>query len=343
MQSQSSFWQEIKYSIRALFRRKKVETELDSELRFHLESQIENNIRAGMSREAARQSALREFGGVELAKEECRDERGTQFLEQLWQDVRFGTRMLRKNPGFTAVAVLTLALGIGANTAIFSVVNSVLLRPLPYPEPSRLVQLDLRMPDGDLSEGLTVSQFQFFRDNGNAFQGVAGFRGGADMSLKQNESIDWITSEQVTDDFFRVLGVNPGIGREFTREETVPGGAAVAILADGIWKKSFGGDPQIIGRQINLGDKSYTVVGVMPREFTFVEGPADIFIPLHLGTTMSDTGMNTEVIARMKKNVTLHEARANITVVHDQFHKQDTNRQGETNVEPIGYQDSLVR
>jgi predicted permease len=342
MPADNSFWHRFSYSIRALLRREKSEMELDSELRFHLEAQIENNIRAGMSPESARQSALREFGGVELAKEECRDERGTQFIEQLWQDVRFGARMLRKNPGFTAIAVLTLALGIGANTAIFSVVNSVLLRPLPYPEPNQLVQLDLRMPDGDLNEGLTVSQFQFFRDNGNAFQSVAGFRGGADMSLKQNESVDWVTSQQVTDDFFHVLGVNPEIGREFTREETLPGGAAVAILTDGTWKNSFGGDPQIIGRQINLGDKSYTVVGVLPRGFTFVEGPADIFTPLHLGTTMSDTGMNTEVLARMKKNVSLRKAQANSAVVYKQFHKQDTNRQGETNVEPIGYQDSLV-
>jgi hypothetical protein len=335
MPADNSLWNKFSFSIRALFRRKKTETELDSELRFHLETQIESNIRAGMSPEAARQSALREFGGVGLAKDECRDERGTQFFENLWQDVRYGLRMLRKNPGFTAVTVLTLALGIGANTAIFSVVNSVLLRPLPYPEPSRIVELQRRMPDGELNGALSIPQFLFFRDNNSAFQNVAGFQGGPDVSVAHGESVEWITSERVTDDFFRVLGVNPEIGREFIREETRPGSAMSAILTDGTWRKSFGADPAIIGHQINLGDNSYTVVGVLPRDFTFAEGPADVFIPLHLGT--DDKGTNTQVIGRMKKDINLRESRSNLAVVYDQFQKQDADKQGETGIEPIGY------
>ena len=340
MPADNSLWNKFSYSIRALFRREKTETELDSELRFHLETQIESKIRAGMSPEAARQSALREFGGVELAKEECRDERGTQFLENLWQDVRYGLRMLRKNPGFAAVAVLTLALGIGANTAIFSVVNSVLLRPLPYPEPSKIIELQRRMPDGELSGALSIPQFLFFRDNNSAFQNVAGFQGGPDVSVTHGESVDWITSMRVTDDFFRVLAVNPELGREFIRDETRPGGALSAILTDGTWRKSFAADPAIIGHQIILGDNNYTVVGILPREFTFAEGAVEVFLPLHLGT--DDKGTNTEAIARLKGNVSLHEARTNLAVVYGQFQKQDTDKQGETGMEPIGYQDSLV-
>jgi len=205
-----------------------------------------------------------------------------------------------------------------------------------------MVELKLRMGSGELNSAMAVPQFQFFRDHNTAFQSVAGFRGGGDISLQRDQSTDWITYSQVTDDFFNVIGVSPAIGREFVREETLPGGAASAILTDGLWRKSFGGDPGIIGRQINLGDGSYTVVGVMPPGFTFAEGPVDVFIPLRLGASLSDRGMNTVVIARIKKNENLREAQTNTNVVYEQFHKQDTARQGEQSVELVGYQNSLV-
>jgi putative ABC transport system permease protein len=334
--------QKIRLWLSALFHVKQSDRELDSELRFHVEKQTEARIRAGLSPQEARQAALREFGSVDLAKEECREERGTQFFEQFWQDMRFGLRMLRKNPGFTAVAVLTLALGIGANTAIFSVVNSVLLRPLPYPEPSQLIQLELKTQRGDLMDAVTVPQFQFFRDHSSVFQSVAGYRGGPDLSLKQGQSVDWITSMQVTDDFFRVLGASPAMGREFVRDETRPGGPVTAILTDEIWRKTFGADPEIVGRQINLDDKSYTVVGVMPRGFSLVEGPADVFIPLHLGNTMGDQGTNTQVLARLKSNQSIRAAQADMAVVYDQFHRQDSAQGGDAGFQLVGYQDSLV-
>src|SRR5580693_3182012 len=174
MSADNSLWNKFSFSIRALFRREKTETELDSELRFHLETQIESKIRTGMSPEAARQSALREFGGVELAKDECRDERGTQFLENLWKDVRFGARMLRKNPGFTAVAVLTLALGIGANTAIFSVVQGVMLAPLPYSEADRLVVV-WESNNHASRMATSYSDFQDWQRNAQTFQQMSAF------------------------------------------------------------------------------------------------------------------------------------------------------------------------
>jgi len=337
-----SLKQKIRLWLGALFHVKQFDRQLDSELRFHVEKQTEAGIRAGMSGPDARRAALREFGNVDLTKEECRDERGTRFLEQFWQDARFGLRMLRKNPGFAAVVVLTLALGIGANTAIFSVVNSVLLRPLPYPQPYQLVELELKLQRGDLIDSMTVPQFQFFRDHSSVFQSVAGFRGGFDISLKQGQTIDWVTSAQVTDNFFRVLGASPAMGREFVRDETRPGGPATTILTDEIWRKTFGADPEIIGRQINLDDKSYTVVGVMPRGFKLVDGPADVFIPLHLGNSMSDQGTNTDVLARLKNNESIHEAQADMAVVYDQFHRQDVTQGNDAGVQLVGYQDSLV-
>ncbi|MGH9573332.1 MAG: ABC transporter permease, partial [Candidatus Acidiferrales bacterium] len=239
------------------------------------------------------------------------------------------------------VAAITLALGIGANTTMFSVVNSVLLRPLPYPQPNRLVHFELRM-DGGTNDALSVPQFQFFRDHSNAFEDVAADRGGADVELKQGNTVQWMSSYQVTDDFFRTLGVHPAMGREFVREETLPTGSPVAILTEAIWRAVFHADSNILGRQIEIDDHGYTIVGVLPRGFRFVDGSPDIFTALHLGNTLSDRGMNTEVLGRLRENENLRAAQADMHVVYDQFHRQDSVRQGDRGVQLIGYQDFLV-
>ena len=263
-------------------------------------------------------------------------------MGNLIQDLRYGLRMLAKNPGFTALAVLTLALGIGANTAIFSVVNAVLLRPLPYPQPEGIVRLLLQWKGGGTNDALTVPEFEFYRDHNNVFQAVAGFRGSSDLNLKQGNSYEWLSALQVTDGFFRALGISPALGRGFSRDETRPGSANVVVLSDGLWRKAFNADPHIVGKQVQLNGESHTVAGVMPHGFTFVEQPVDVFTSLKLGNTLMDTGMNTTVLARLKPGITLARAQAGMTVVFEQFRKAGLAQGGQQGVRLEGYQDWLL-
>ena len=327
---------------RNLVHRNRQDADLDAELLSAIHHLADQKIKEGMNAQDALRAAKIELGGLEQLKETVRVSRTGAWFDTLLRDIRFALRMLRKNPGFTATAVLTLALGIGANTAMFSVVNSVLLRPLPYPEPSRLVLFELQMQRGAVNDALTVPQFQFLRDHNGSFEEVAGSRGGSDTRIRTGQGFQWVSSTSVTDGYFRALGQGPVMGREFVREETQPAGPPSVILTDGIWRSAFGADPQIIGRQIELDDKPYTVVGVLPRGFRVVDGAPDIFMPLRLGTTLSDRGMNTEVLGRLKRDVNFHTAQADINIVYNQFHRQDSSPQGDRGVQLVGYQDWLV-
>ena len=263
-------------------------------------------------------------------------------MRTLTHDLKYGLRMLGKSPGFTAVTVLTLALGIGANTAIFSVLNGVLLRPLPYPRPNEIVQMNLQWRDGVLNDTLTAPEFEFYRDHSSAFAAMAGIRGGGEVSIKRGNTTEWIRSLRVTDGFFPVLGVRPAIGRGILRDETRPGGAQVAILSDSLWRSAFGADPAVIGRQLEMDDMVYTVGGVMAPGFTFVGQPADVFIPLQLGRNIEDTGMNTHVIARLGPGTSLAQAQANIDVVFEQFRRQGSAQSGQQGIQLESYQKWLA-
>jgi putative ABC transport system permease protein len=263
-------------------------------------------------------------------------------MSNLLNDVRYGIRTLAKNPGFAAVAVLTMALGIGANTAIFSVLNGVLLRPLPYPRPNGIVYVSLAWKGGGLMPALTAPEFEFYRDHSSAFEALAGFRGGGEVSIERGNTTEWIRALRATDGFFQVLGVRPAIGRDILRNETRPGGAQVAILSDSLWREAFGADPAVIGRQLEMDDAAYTVVGVMAPGFTFVEQPADIFIPLQLGRSIEDTGMNTRVIARLKSGTSLAQAQANIDVVFEQLRRQGSVQSGQRGIQLESYQKWLA-
>jgi putative ABC transport system permease protein len=323
---------------RLLGRRCRRDEDLDDEIESHLQMAARERAEQGESDKQARTSATREFGNVALVKEVTRDMWSLRWLETLLQDLRYGLRQLRRNPGFAAVAVVTLALGIGADTAIFSVVNAVLLRPLPYPQPERIVQVNLAWKGGGLNDALTVPEFEFYRDHAGAFQAMAGFRGSHEASIRQGSATEWIAPLQMTDGFFRVLGVSPAIGRGILRDETRPGAAHVAVLSDSLWRKAFRADPKVIGRQLNMDDVLYTIVGVMPPEFRFVEQPSDVFIPLQLGRSIVDTGMNTRVIARLKPGASLAVAQANINLIFERYRQQGSAQSGQRGIELENYQ-----
>lgn len=316
MRPHISLWNKFSYSIRALFRRHKAETELDSELRFHLESQIENKIRAGMSPESARQSALREFGGVELAKEECRDERGAQFPEQLWQDVRFGARMLRKNPGFTAVAILTLALGIGANTAIFSVVEGVVLAPLPYSQPDRLVMVwesNPRFPRVYIS----YLNFLDWQHSARSFQQMTAFRA-LGFDVTNPGAPEHLDGKEISAGFFSTLGAKLTLGRDFSAQEDLHDGPPVIIISDRLWGNRFDASPAALGKSMTLNGVDSTIVGIAPPDF-HLEGDADVFTPLGQGdpVVLNNRGSHDGIlsIARLQPDVSISQARAEMKTI----------------------------
>jgi len=236
-------------------------------------------------------------------------------MEILWQDIRYGFRMLRKNPGFTAVAVLTLAFGIGANTTIFSVVYGVLLKPLPYSEPGQLVQLRADW-SGSPSTVIGSSTFIEVRAQSQSLACIAAYSGG-DMTLTGAGSAQQVVAGAVTADFFPLLGVQPAWGRNFTREEDTPNGPKAAILGHGLWQSRFGGDTDVLGRTITLNEQSYTVVGILPARFQYPE-PFQLWIPLALGETGAALASYGEgmillkAIARLKPGVTLSQAQAEL-------------------------------
>jgi len=303
---------------RALFRKQDLDAQMEAEMRSHIELQTQENIESGMTREEARRRAWLSFGPVESIQETCRDERGVRWLENLGQDIRYGTRMLRKNPGFTTVAVLTLALGIGVNTAIFSVVNAVLLRPLPYPEPGQLVQLRADW-SGSPSTDIGSSAFIEARAQSQSLTRIAAYSGG-EMNLTGAVSAERVVAGAVTADFFPLLGVQPALGRNFTREEDTPNGPKAAILGHSLWQSRFGGDADVLGRTITLNEQNYTVVGILPARFQYPE-PFQLWTPLALGETggtfvkYGEGMMLLKAIARLKPGVTLQQAQTELRTI----------------------------
>lgn len=332
--------------LRALLGKERMEGELDEEVRFHLEREIEQNIERGMSAEEARSAALRAFGGVEQVKEECRDVRGTRVIEEMWQDIRFGVRMLSKNPGFTLVAVITLALGIGANTALFSVVDAMLLKKLPVREPDQLVLFQALAQRGfsygrytgntstDPATGLramTSFPYQSFarlRAQESALSDVFAF-GNFGLNVQADGQADVASGQAVSGNYFAGLGVPAIIGRTITDEDDRAAATPVAVLSHRYWQRRFGGDRAVIGRQINLNNVAFTVVGVTPPGFEGVGQigtSLDISIPLAWEpavsagrSRMDGAGMAwLRLMGRLKPDATPEQARPQLEITYHQ-------------------------
>lgn len=304
------FWERwlhiLPLRIRTLFSRKAVEQELDEELRDHVEHQVTHFVSRGMSPARARTEALKALGGVERRKEECRDARGMNGLDHLIRDTRLGIRALLRNPGYTTVALITLALGIGATTAIFTVVNSVLLRPLEYRIPSRLVVLKYR-------EVTTIAGANFldFRSQSHSFESM----GAAEWwtpNVSDGVRPDELDGLRITADILPMLGVVPLLGRVFTPEETHQGSNHVLVLSYEIWQRRFGGDSGVVGQSLRMDGEPYQIIGVMPRGFRFAPfwaTSARLWAPLVLDNRLTDrTGASLRVFARLKPGVTVETA-----------------------------------
>jgi len=329
----------LKAALRALLRRSQAEHELDEELRYHIEQQTEQNIRLGMSMEEARYAARRSFGGVEQAKEQSRDARGVRWLEDIWQDLRYGLRMLLKNPGFTLIAAITLALGIGANTAIFSVVNGVLLRPLTYKDPQRLVMVFVTRPQSQ-EFPVMAGEFIDLRSQNLAFEQVAAFRPQS-LNLTGSGDPEILSGVNASANLLALLGVEARHGRAFLPEEEQLGNHRVVILSYRLWQRRFGSDLKIIGRTITLNDEPYTIVGVAPPDFQFprkgdwqagvwFQPEVDIYTLLALtpGQINNRRGPSLAVIARLKPQFIVEQAQAEMTGLAERLRQQypDTDR-----------------
>ena len=334
------------HRLRSSFRRAPLDRDFDDEMFAHLEFAIEENLQRGLSPAEARRQALVRFGGPQQTKEQHREARSLPLLESLVRDLRFALRMLGKSPGFTAIAVLTLALGIGANTAIFSVVYAVLLKSLPYPHADRLVMLyeNVRLPayQNDRNEVSPGNFSDWVRQN-KVFENVASYRNRSFNLTGMGEPMR-VEGELVSASFFTALAVQPVLGRAFRPEEDRPGASHVMVMSDGLWRNQFGADPQILGKQLLLDGERYEVVGVAPAGFHFPDSDDQLWAPLIMTPAERENrgSHSLDVFARLRPGATLQQAQAEMSVIARHLTElyPDSNTGQTVNVVPL--QEDLV-
>ncbi|HEX4068383.1 MAG TPA: ABC transporter permease [Acidobacteriaceae bacterium] len=335
---------DLRFRLRALFRRDAMERDLNEEIRFHFEHEVEKYKKTGMSDEEAKRRARMAFGGHEQVKEDCREARGTSLVESTQQDLRYAARQLWANPTFAIVIILTLALSIGANSAIFSVVDGVLLKPLPYPQANRIVRIFLtnamypRFP-------LNPFDFRDYRARSKSFESLAAFTR-RDLQLSGGSAAPaQLNGFEITAGYFRVLGLRPELGREFNENAELPGNGRLVILSDRLWRTRFGAAPDIVGRRITLNMQPYTVVGVMPPD---MEHPGneyhslpygkdvDVWSPFTFAGDPSRRGSHyIEGIGRLKDGVTPGEAEAELNSIMTELGREHDERGWNVLVVPL--------
>jgi predicted permease len=326
----SSLW-------RNLFDKESVDQELNEELRAHVDLLTDKKISEGLKPEEARRAALIEVGGIEQVKERVREVRTGRPLEDLSQDLRYALRGLRKNRGFTAVAIITLALGIGANTAIFTVINTVLLRPLPYERPDQLVVLVETISERPV--GVSYPNFVDWRNQSTAFENIAAVRNRESFNLTGAGESERLQGRLVSANFLSTLGVKPIRGRDFLAEDDQPGANPVALISDALWQRRFGADESILGKQLTLNGQQFTVVGITPPNFQY-GSEADVTVPIGLSAERfklrgKDPGINA--VARIKPGTSAEAANAELNTIAARLEQQypDTNTGRRLRVEAL--------
>jgi predicted permease len=314
----------IRLRLRSLFRRRSMDRELDDELCFHLDQLVEENAAAGMTPEEARRSAVSTMGGISQFQEECRDMRRINFIDGLLRDLQYAGRMMQRNPVFTGIAILTLALGIGPTSIIFSVVDTALLKPLPFHDPDRLLSVWGRLTGIGLlrdQNGVSPPEYTDLCVRNRVLEGAAAHDTGS-LTLTGDGEPERIEAAFVTASFFPLLGVQPAMGRAFTADEDRPDRSDVVVISHDIWQSRFGADLHIIGRRLRLDGVTRTVIGVMPAGFELF-GHADLWAPLAFtADQLSENQRGSHylnVIARLKKGVSFSEMQSNLDQIADQL------------------------
>ncbi len=339
----------IRRRFHSVLRRSRADTELEREIEIHLQALTQQAIAEGMSEAEARARALREFGAIERAKEECRDARGVNRIQDFAQDLRYGVRMLRKSPGFSAAAVLTLALGIGANTAIFSIVDAVLFRSLPYPAPDQLVVMfNVPVKRPDAPAGISYRDFTEYRNQNSVFSEIAGntFH---DLTLTGAGEPTIVNTADVTPEIFTLLNAKPLAGRTLLPEDGKPGAQAVAVVSESLWRSHFGSNPALVGQSIALDMRSFTVVGILPATFRYPEGAPrqDVWIsvvqdPLFGPLTSQPRVRLLGVIGRLKPDISLAKAQAAMGALSGRLAKEFADEDSGLTVRIQPYREAVV-